>query len=149
VSLSALGNVALIGAPDHNGGLGAAYVFVHGSRSWSEHREFQDPGPGPLGTRALVGSPAANSGDGAAFVFDYHSGNWAQTQELTASNPSGADFFGYSVALDYLGNGALDGATETERHGWQRVHVLRVPDAYPAARAGRPGAGSEAQYGFS
>jgi hypothetical protein len=29
VSLSGLGNVALIGAPDHNSATGAAYVFVH------------------------------------------------------------------------------------------------------------------------
>lgn len=44
VSLSALGNVALIGAPIHNGYQGAAYAFVHSTRSWSEEREFVNPG---------------------------------------------------------------------------------------------------------
>jgi hypothetical protein len=174
VSLSALGNVALIGAPDHNGYQGAAYVFVHGPRSWSEQREYQDPvAPGEaygysvseaadglagvvgapfanegqgaayvfsqlgssqqtliatttpptslfgisvsidaLAGRVLVGSPSANLGDGAAFVFDSGGHGWTQTQELVQTNPGGADLFGYSVALDYLGNVALIGATE-------------------------------------
>ena len=175
VSLSALGNVALIGAPDHNGYQGAAYVFVRGARSWSEQREYQDPvAPGEaygysvseatdgltgvvgapfaddgqgaayafselgssqhrlvgtattpptslfglsvaidaLGDRVLVGSPSANLGDGAAFVFDKGRGGWSQSQELVESNPSGADLFGYSVALDYLGHVALIGAPE-------------------------------------
>jgi hypothetical protein len=173
VSLSGLGNVALIGAPDHNGYQGAAYEFVRGGGSWSEQREFQDPvaageaygysvseaadgltgvvgapfaggGQGAayvvsqrasqqeltgtstpptalfglsvsidaVGARVLVGSPSANLGDGAAFVYDKARSGWAQPQELVESNPSGADLFGYSVALDYLGNVALIGATE-------------------------------------
>jgi hypothetical protein len=212
VSLSALGNVALIGAPDHNGGLGAAYVFVHGSRSWSEQRDFQDPGPGPLdtyggavseaadglagvvgapfandaqgaayavsqlngsqqalpapasaapvlyglsvssnglGTRALVGSPAANMGDGAAFVFDYHGGNWAQTQELTPTNPSGADFFGYSVALDYLGNGALVGATERNGTDGSAFTFSGYPTLTQRRELDDPVPGSGAEYGYS
>lgn len=174
VSLSGLGNVALIGAPDHNGYQGAAYVFVFRAGSWSEQREYVDPvapgeaygysvaeaadgltgvvgapfanggqgaayafselgssqqtlvGPATaqpflfglsvsidaLGGRILVGSPSANLGDGAAFVFDQGRGGWAQTQELVQSDPSGADLFGYSVALDYLGNVALIGSPE-------------------------------------
>jgi len=175
VSLSGLGNVALIGAPDHNGFQGAAYLFVRGARSWTQQHEYQDPvaageaygysvseaadglagvvgapfangaegaayafsEPGSsqqtlvgtaatpptslfglsvsidaLADRILVGSPSANLGDGAAFVFDRGRNGWAQSQELDESNPSGADLFGYSVALDYLGDAALIGAPE-------------------------------------
>ncbi|MGZ4186119.1 MAG: hypothetical protein ACXVFA_12285 [Solirubrobacteraceae bacterium] len=175
VSLSGLGNVALIGAPDHNGFQGAAYLFVRGARSWTQQHEYQDPvaageaygysvseapdglagvvgapfangavgaayaflEPGStqqtlvgtaatpptslfglsvsidaLADRILVGSPSANLGDGAAFVFDKGRNGWAQSQELDESNPSGADLFGYSVALDYLGDFALIGAPE-------------------------------------
>jgi hypothetical protein len=172
VSLSGLGNVALIGAPDHDGYQGAAYVFVRGARTWTEEHEFQDPaaageaygisvaeaadgltgvvgapladgGQGAgyvvselggaqralvgtatpptgyfglsvsidaLANRVLVGSPFANLGDGAAFVFDNRRGGWIQSQELVQSNPGGSDAFGYSVALDYLGNAALIGS---------------------------------------
>lgn len=173
VSLSGLGNVALIGAPEHNGVQGAAYVFAHGAGSWSEQHEFQDPvaagevygysvaeaadgltgvvgapfaGDGhgaayvvsqlgssqqtlvgtatpptslfglsvsidALAGRVLVGSPFANLGDGAAFVYDKAKSGWNQTQELVQSNPGGSDAFGYAVALDYLGNVALIGAS--------------------------------------
>ena len=167
----------MIGAPDHNGFQGAAYVFVLGSKSWSQQHEYQDPyaageaygysvseapdglagvvgapfadgGQGAayavsevnssqqrlvgtvatsdpptslfgisvsidaLADRILVGSPSANLGDGAAFVFDKGKSGWTQTQELDQSNPSGADLFGYAVAIDYLGNVALIGAPE-------------------------------------
>jgi FG-GAP repeat len=211
VSLSALGNVALIGAPDHNTYQGAAYVFVHGARSWSEQREFQDPGgafdtyggsvseaadglagvvgapfanaaqgaayavselngsqqalPAPasaapflyglsvsinaLGTRALVGSPSANLGDGAAFVFDNHGANWTQTQELTPSNPSGADAFGYAVALNYVGNGALVGATERNGTDGSAFTFSGYPTLTQRRELDDPVPGSGAQYGSS
>ena len=47
VSLSGLGNVALIGAPDHNGYQGAAYVFVRGG------------GPGASSANTRIQSPPA------------------------------------------------------------------------------------------
>lgn len=211
VSLSALGNVALIGAPDHNTYQGAAYVFVHGPRSWSEQREFQDPGgsfdtygasvseaadglagvvgapftneaqgaayaisqlngsqqalPAPasaapvlygisvsinaLGIRALVGSPSAYLGDGAAFVFDNHGGNWTQSQQLVPSNPSGADLFGYSVALNYLGNGALVGATERNGTDGSAFTFFGYPTLTQQRELDDPVPGSGAEYGFS
>lgn len=211
VSLSALGNVALIGAPDHNTYQGAAYVFVHGRGLWSEGREFQDPGgsfdtyggsvseaadglagvvgapfanqaqgaayavselsgsqqalpasasaspflyglsvsTNAFGTRALVGSPSANLGDGAAFVFDHHGGNWTQTQELVPSNPSGADLFGYSVALKYVGNGALIGATERNGTDGSAFTFSGYPTLTQQRELDDPVPGSGAQYGFS
>ncbi len=180
VSLSGLGNVALISATGKNGFRGAAYVFARAGGSWKQVREYQDPvAPGEeygysvseaadgltgvvgaplanvdaqdnpqgaayafselsssqqalvatatppptslfgwsvsadaLGDRILVGSPSTNEGDGAAFVFQQGRRGWTQTQELVQSDPSGADLFGYSVALDYPGNVAVIGAPE-------------------------------------
>lgn len=180
VSLSGLGNVALISATGKNGFEGAVYVFARAGDTWKQVREYQSPvGPGEeygysvsesadgltgvvgaplanidaqdnpegaayafseasssqqalvpsatppptslfgwsvsadaLGDRLLVGSPSTNTGDGAAFVFQLGRGGWTQTQELVESDPSGADLFGYSVALDYLGNEAVIGAPE-------------------------------------
>ncbi len=211
VSLSGLGNVALIGAPLHNGYQGAAYAFVHGARSWSEEREFINPGvPGsayglsvseapdglagvvgaPLGnntdgaayvvselnssqqeliasdasegsffgvsvsmnalaTRVLVGSPFANLGDGAAYVFDNGKGGWTQSQELVQSNPSGSDAFGYSVALDYLGNAALIGAIERNGTDGSAFTFAGYPTLTQQRELDDPVPGSEAEYGFS
>ncbi len=211
VSLSGLGNVALIGAPIHNGYQGAAYAFVHGARSWTEEREFVNPGvPGSgygisvseaadgligvvgallgnnvqgaayvvselsgsqqelvasdasegslfgvsvsmnaLGTRVLVGSPFANLGDGAAYVFDNARGGWTQSQELVQSNPSGSDAFGYSVALDYLGNAALIGAIGRNGTDGSAFTFAGYPTLTQQRELDDPVPGSEAEYGFS
>ena len=214
VSLSGLGNVALISAVDHNGYQGAAYVFVNHGKSWSQQREYQDPvAPGEaygysvseaadglvgvvgapfanggqgaayvfselgssqhqlvgsvvstdpptslfglsvsvdaLGTRVLVGSPSANYGDGATFVYDQTWGGWTQSQELVQSNPSGADLFGYSVALDYLGNVALIGATERNGTAGSAFVFAGNGTLTQQRELAEPGAEPGDQYGFS
>ena len=211
VSLSGLGNVALIGAPTHNGYEGAAYAFVHGARSWSLEREFINPGVAgsayglsvseapdglagvvgaplgndvqgaayvvseltgsqqefvasdaaegsffgisvsmnALGTRVLVGSLFANLGDGAAHVYDYSRSMWTQSQELVQSNPGGSDAFGYSVALDYLGNVALIGATGRNGTDGSAFTFAGYPTLTQQRELDDPVAGSEAEYGFS
>ena len=211
VSLSGLGNVALIGAPTHNGYQGAAYAFVHGTHSWSLEREFIDPGVAgsayglsvseapdglagvvgaplgndvqgaayvvseltgsqqelvasdaaegsffgisvsmnALGTRVLVGSPFANLGDGAAYVYDYSKSGWTQSQELVQSSPGGSDVFGYSVALDYLGNAAPIGATGRNGTDGSAFTFAGYPTLTQQRELDDPVAGSEAEYGFS
>jgi hypothetical protein len=211
VSLSGLGNVALIGAPIHNGYQGAAYVFGHGAHSWSELREFVNPGVAgsayglsvseapdgltgvvgaplgndvqgaayvvsqlsgsqqelvasdaaegaffgvsvsinALGTRVLVGSPFANLGDGAAYVYDNSKGAWAQSQELVQSNPGGSDAFGYSVALDYLGNAALIGAIGRNGTDGSAYTFAGYPTLTQQRELDDPVPGSGAEYGFS
>jgi hypothetical protein len=88
-------------------------------------------------------------GDGAASVFDNHGGNWTQTQELTPSNPSGADLFGYSVALNYVDNGALVGATERNGTDGSAFTFSGYPTLTQRRELDDPVAGSGAQYGFS
>ncbi len=110
----------MVGAPLGNHVQGAAYVVSELTGSQQE-LVASDAAEGSffgisvsmnaLGTRVLVGSAFANLGDGAAYVYDYSRSVWTQSQELVQSNPGGSDAFGYSVALDYLGNVALIGAT--------------------------------------
>jgi hypothetical protein len=118
VSLSGLGNVALIGAPDHNGDQGAAYVFVHGGRSWSEQREFQDPGAAGEaygysvseaadGLTGVVGAPLANGGDGAAYVFSQLG---SSQQQLVGTATPATSLFGLSVSIDALTGRILVGS---------------------------------------
>jgi hypothetical protein len=88
-----------------------------------------------LADRVLVGSPSANLGDGAAFVFDKGRSGWTQSQQLVQSNPSGADLFGYSVALDYLGDVALIGAPERNGTAGSAFTFAGSRQALSAARA--------------
>lgn len=112
----------MVGAPLPNGAQGAAYAL---SELGSSQQTLVGTATQPptelfgisvsidaLADRILVGSPSTNLGDGAAFVFQKGAGGYTQSQELVEANPSGADLFGYSVALDYTGNAALIGAPE-------------------------------------
>jgi hypothetical protein len=128
VSLSGLGNVALIGAPDHNGYTGAAYVFVHGARSWNEQREFQDPvAPGEAygvsvseaadGLTGVVGAPFANfdpvtgNAQGAAYVVSQL--DPSQQRLVGTATPPPSSLFGISVSIDALANRVLVGSLGT------------------------------------
>lgn len=118
VSLSGLGNVALIGAPDHNGYNGGAYVFVHGAGSWREEREFQDPvAPGEAygfsvseaadGLTGVVGAPLTAGGQGAAYVV---SGLGSSQQTLVGTATPPTSLFGLSVSIDALAGRVLVGS---------------------------------------
>ncbi len=212
VSLSGLGNVALISALDHNGYQGAAYVFVNHGKAWTEQREYQDPvAPGEAygysvseaadGLAGVVGAPFANGGqgaayvfsefgsfpadarrrprgaavpvrpvrvdrrsrqsparrqpqrqlgNGAAFVFDYTPGSgWTDPRSSSSRDPSGADLFGYSVALDYLGNVALIGAIERNGTAGSAFVFAGNGTLTQQRELAEPGAEPGDQYGFS
>ncbi len=122
VALNALGNEAVIGAPGHNGGQGAAYVFVHQGGQWAQQQELQatDGASGDLfgysvamdalGDEAVIGSPEHNGYDGASYVFVHRGGQWAQQAELQASDGGFGDEFGISVAVNALGDETIAGA---------------------------------------
>ncbi|MCX7632599.1 MAG: FG-GAP repeat protein [Turneriella sp.] len=82
VSLSADGNVALIGGSDDTGGQGAAWVFVRSGSAWSQHGEklfatdndgYAHQGYGIAlsadGHTALIGGFGDNTLQGAAWVW--------------------------------------------------------------------------------
>jgi hypothetical protein len=118
VSLSGLGNVALIGAPIHNGYQGAAYVFVHGAHAWSQQRELVNPdvaGSGyglsvseaADGLAGVVGAPLGNDVQGAAYAVNQINGT---QQELVASDAAEGAFFGVTVSMNALGTRVLVGS---------------------------------------
>jgi hypothetical protein len=143
-SLSGLGNVALVGAPDHDGYQGAAYVFVHGTRAWSEQREFINPGVAGSaygisvseaadGLAGVVGAPLGNDEQGAAYAVSELNGS---QQELVAGDASEGAFFGVTVSINALGTRALigspyanegDGAAyvfDVAKGGWTQTQEL-------------------------
>ncbi len=122
------GDTAVIGAFDHqvgaNAGQGAAYVFVRSGTTWTQQQELTSS-DGAAGDNfgsavAVSGNTAAigagfktigmNSFQGAAYVFVRSGTTWSQQQELNIPDPTGEDFFGYSVAID--GNTIVVGALE-------------------------------------
>ena len=124
VALSEDGNTALIGGPDDNGDVGAAWVFTRSAGAWTQQgSKLTGSGEttgGQFGWRvalsgdgntALIGGPADNLGVGAAWVFTRSGSTWTQQgSKLTGSGETGSGEFGDTVALSGDGNTALIGA---------------------------------------
>ena len=123
VALSADGNTALIGGPDDNERVGAAWVFTRSGSTWTQQGEklmaAGEIGDGEFGysvalsadgNTALIGGPGDNNSVGAAWVFTRSGRTWTQQGEkLTPSGASGITGFGLSVALSADGGTALIG----------------------------------------
>jgi hypothetical protein len=137
-SVSISGNIALIGAPDHDtGGLsnaGAAYLYVsnNGGVTWpsSETQKLTASDKAASdsfgrsvsisGNIALIGAPDHDTGGlsnaGAAYLFQsiYDGVTWpsSETQKLTASENAVEDYFGTSVSVSgnvgLIGSGSYD-----------------------------------------
>lgn len=136
-SVAISGNYAIVGAfhEDHNllGGnsipwAGSAYIFEkNGSGIWNEKQKIiasDRASDDRFGWSVAIsnnyvivgafqedhdvsgGSFAGSSG--SAYIFERDgSGTWSETQKIVASDRSGADYFGYSVAIS--GNYAIVG----------------------------------------
>jgi hypothetical protein len=120
VALSSDGNTALVGAPDNNGDLGAAWAFTRSGATWSQRAVAATLSGAPKfggsvalsgdGQTALVGGSGAESGVGAAWVFTSTGSGWIEQGELMAGGEVGDGAFGSSVSLSTDGATALIGA---------------------------------------
>ena len=119
VALSADGNTALVGAPEH-GSQGAAYVFRRSANNqWRFEAgllatEFPSIEPRLFGASvalstngnlAIIGAPSTDCANGenlcgAAYVFRRSGGLWLQEAVLRAPNARPGDFFASSVAIE-------------------------------------------------
>jgi hypothetical protein len=130
VALSADGNTALVGGPEDNSSVGAAWVFTRSGTTWTQQGskltasdEVSQPFPfGGLfgssvalsadGNTALIGGPWDTASfygfQGAAWVFTRSGGTWTQQgSKLFPNDVTFASHFGWSVALSANGNTAL------------------------------------------
>jgi len=112
-SVALQGNTVVVGVT--NDGQGAAYVFVEPPAGWTNMTEptatltSTDTGESFFGHSVslsggtiVVGDSYADQYQGAAYVFVKPATGWAnmtQTAKLTASDASGPDNFGFSVAM--------------------------------------------------
>lgn len=134
VSVALSGDTALIGAnlDDNENGTdaGGAYLFVRAGDAWTQQAKViaADGGGGDQfgtsiglsGDVALIGAPQSSgegvgASAGTAYVFTRDDGSWSQSSELTASDGTGAEFFGSLVAVS--GDTALIGAFGDSTHG--------------------------------
>jgi hypothetical protein len=124
VALSADGNTALIGGPNDNGGIGAAWVFSRSNGVWTQQMKLTGTGSVGVahlgwsvslsgdGNTAILGGPTYNlSGTGgAAWVFVRSNGVWLQQgSPLIGTGALGNASQGYAVALSGDGNTAMIG----------------------------------------
>ncbi len=122
VALSSNGNVALIGDPGASANTGDAWVYVRSGVSWTPQGQLsgtEESGQVNFGrsvalsgngTTALIGGFGDKGGVGAAWVFERSGETWEQRgHKLTASNETGAGWFGRNVALSEDGSTALIG----------------------------------------
>ena len=123
VTVAVSGATAVVGAPQHQvgwtGGQGSAYVFVQNGGTWIQQAELTSPdGLDPFavsvavsGATVVVGAPRhtdRTNQQGAAYVFVQNGATWSPQAELTASDATGNDRFGISVAVS--GTTAVVGA---------------------------------------
>ena len=128
VALSTDGNTALIGAPEDDSDVGAAWVFTRSGSTWTQQGAklvgTGEVGDGRFGSSvalsadgntALVGGPRDDTLKGAAWAFTRSGSTWNQQgPKLTGAAETGAGEFGASVALSADGNTALIGAPEDD-----------------------------------
>lgn len=123
VSLDSTGNVALIGAPLGNSGKGYAYIYRRDGTTWAREAKIQ-----PTVATTAFGTAVSLSSDGIyaaisglpskAYVFKYATGTWSE-QGILTPDVTGTDGFGYSIAINDVGDAVLVGAyssTLTQSH---------------------------------
>jgi uncharacterized protein (TIGR03437 family) len=123
VALSADGNTAVVGGPDDNAGVGAAWVFTRSGGVWAQQGgkviaadAVGGAGQGTSvaisadGNTAIVGGSGENGGFGAAWAFTRSGGVWTQLGgPMVGSGAAGNAKQGSSVALSGDGNTAILG----------------------------------------
>lgn len=157
------GDRVVVGAYSRDEGMrdaGAAYVFRKTVEGWMQEAKLvaSDPDVDMMfgwsvaidGARIVVGTNRVYD-RGVAYVFRFEDGEWTQEARLQATESSGADSFGYAVAID--GDAALVGAFREAGAGLQSgsAYVFRrVGTTWNAeARLESAAASSYARFGYS
>jgi hypothetical protein len=115
VSVAISGDTVVAGAYGDDSWKGAAYVFDRdqgGADNWDQVAKLTASDGAAddhfgvsvaiSGDTVVVGAHRGDSIQGAAYVFARDQGgadNWGQVAKLTASDGTGGDYFGYSVAI--------------------------------------------------
>jgi uncharacterized protein (TIGR03437 family) len=146
----------VVGYPQENGGVGAAYVFTRNGSEWSApvrlvatDRANGDSFGQSLavsGETVLIGAPTddigSNLDQGSAYLFTRNFATWVAGPKLVANNGGVRSYFGQSVALNSttaivgrIGGGTLGkdpGAAYVftrENAAWTQTQIVQPPDS--------------------
>jgi hypothetical protein len=121
-ALSADGNTAIVGGPDDNGNIGAAWIYTFNGGVWTQQAKLVGTGGGAAeqgasvaisadGNTAIVGGPHATSNAGAAWIFTRSGNVWTEQGSKLVGTGGGANAGqGSSVSISADGNTAIVGA---------------------------------------
>jgi SH3-like domain-containing protein len=158
VAMNSAGDRIIVGARldeavGANDSSGLAYVYISGSSGWTQQQILSGSlatGLGDqfahsvainsTGDRVIVGANA-DEGGGRAYIFVSGASGWIQQQILSGSlATASSDNFGWSVAMNSVGNCVVVGAINDERtstngeglayvfvsgtNGWSQQHIL-------------------------
>jgi hypothetical protein len=126
VAISADGSTAIVGAPQDNGGIGAAWVYSKSSSGWVQQGPklvgtgyiFATANQGTSvalsadGNTAAVGAYQDSGTQGAVWIFTRANGVWTQQAKLIGTPTVGTSQQGYSVSLSADGSTLLSGAVQ-------------------------------------
>ncbi len=116
-SVAINGNTIVVGAPGHNAGVGAAYIFVKPASGWTNMTQTAEltssdmTANGEFGTSVAISGKVAIAGapgtidspvQGAAYAYVEPAGGWANTAEtykLLSTDAQSQDMLGNSVAI--------------------------------------------------
>ena len=178
IALAISGSTIVVSAPTHDVGgspdQGAAYVFERDGLTWVEQQKLtaSDGTAGDLfggfgnsvaisGATIVAGADfhdiGSSADQGSAYVFERDGLTWVEQQKLTASDGTGGDRFGVSVAIsgativasasshDVAGNANQGSAYVFERYGltWVEQQTLTASDGAAGDGFGYPVAMSE------
>jgi len=163
-STAIFGDTAVIGAPLHNNGTGAVYVFSRSGRNWNQLAKLTSPEGTPsaqfgqsvsiFGNTLVVGASLGSTDSllntGTAYVFLNDGTNWSFQTKLSAPDASVGARFGFSVsAFDdtiavgspevSIGSNLLQGATyifNRSSGSWAFQQKLIAPDGNSEGRLG-------------
>ncbi|SDD06376.1 putative Ig domain-containing protein [Aquimonas voraii] len=146
------GDIAAVGAPDHQSARGAVYLFQRNGASWSQFAKLLPSDPlqnarfGAAlsfdGTTLAAAAPNHNGGRGAVYLFTASGGTWTQSARLQAADAAANDRFGQAVAIeaDTLIIGAPGKAQEVSSQGIVYVYSRNGGSWSQQARLARSGA---------
>ena len=113
------GATAIVGAPNENGGRGAAYVYLRVGTTWTLQQRLEGPDPAAVigfggavavsGDRVVVGGSA---GAGGAFIFVRAGTTWSLEATLQATDGATG---GFGSAVDIFGATVVVGAPQVAR----------------------------------
>ena len=130
------GDIVVVGAPNKNSEMGAAYVFTRSGTSWSQTTILGNGGsiPNDLSTgdqfgytvdidenSLIVGAPnvASPRGSGSAYIFTTNNSgsSWTQKKKFTTTSGDITDNYAYgrrTVAIDQTSESIIVGAYEDD-----------------------------------